>query len=156
MKECFLRYLRFLLYGVLPMGILLTWNLQNTRGKWVIPITAYTVWILCSWLLCFSWLRGKLKHLYSKNDRGMTSYKAAAMALHHRDQSMHHVDRRWTTNGVTSNPWEYLLGNTQSTDEILNPIYVFCEHLWMSLLLILFGPIIMSVWFPIILIKKFK
>ncbi|AYM02092.1 hypothetical protein D8911_03460 [Levilactobacillus brevis] len=141
MKEL-LKYILDLCKGFAIMIVLLTWNLQNFQGHWRIPITKFTVWVLLSWLLLYPGLRKAYHFLYSKNGSGIESYKTRSMKMHHQDIANSHKDRRWTTNGVVANPWEYNQAYTQSTDEILNPIFVFCEHLWITFLLIIFGPLI--------------
>lgn len=142
-------YVRSLAYGFVIMLLLLTWSLQKTVHGWTIPLTPFTSWIVLSWLLCYPSLRRQNPTLYSKNGEKMASYKTRALALHQEDKRHNHRDRRWTSNGVAVNPWMYNNSNTQSTDEILNPIYVFCEHLWATFLLILFGPII-ATWLGLV------
>jgi len=127
MGKSVLRYLVFLLYGVVVTAILLTWN---TKNGWRVPITPYTVWIFFSWLLCYPWLRGKLGYLFVKNDKGRTS------------------------NGMTASPWQYSIGSTRSIGEIFSLAYVLCEHLLISLLLILFGPLVTCALLLITLLKK--
>lgn len=128
--EKVLRYLVVLLYGVLALVILLTWNIQNTKNSWLVPITPYTVWILLSWLLGYPWLRGRLGDLFLKDNRKATS------------------------TGITARPWQYAIGSTRSIGEIFSFIYIFCEHLLMSLLLILFGPLLVCALLLIALFKK--
>ncbi|AKP63778.1 hypothetical protein ABN16_01380 [Levilactobacillus koreensis] len=122
-----LRYLMFLLYGIVVMAILLAWS---TKNDWMVPITPYTVWIFFSWLLCYPWLRGKLGYLFVKHNKGRTS------------------------NGITASPWQYSIGSTRSIGEIFSLIYVLCEHLVMSFLLILFGLLVTCTLLLIMLFKK--
>ncbi|WP_143462005.1 hypothetical protein [Levilactobacillus enshiensis] len=135
-------YLLTLLKGVVIMLILLTWDLKRTRMGWTIPVTDFTSWVFLSWLLCYPALRTKYQSLYSKNGERFETYKHRALTMHRQDMGNNHVKRRWTLNGVTANPWEYTTGTTQSTDEILNPVLIFAEHLWATFLLILFGPLL--------------
>jgi len=137
-------YLWTLLEGVVILDTLLAGALEHTRTGWKLPITGFTAWVSLSWLLGYPWLRRKYREMYSKNGEHFESYKHRAMTMHHQDMSDSHVNRRWTTNGVSANPWEYTVGETQSTDEILNPILVFAEHLWATFLLILFGPVLVA------------
>ncbi|WP_341778578.1 hypothetical protein [Levilactobacillus sp. HBUAS70063] len=130
MMKNVLRYLAVLLYGVLALVILLTWNIQNTKNSWLVPITPYTVWLLLSWLLGYPWLRGRLGYLFLKDNRKATS------------------------TGITVRPWQYAIGSTRSIGEIFSLIYIFCEHLLISLLLILFGPLLVCTLLLIALFKK--
>jgi len=127
MGKSVLRYLTFLLYGIVLMAILLTWN---TKNGWMVPITPYTVWIFFSWLVCYPWLRGKLGYLFVKNDKGRTS------------------------NGISSSPWQYSIGSTRSIGEIFSLAYVLCEHLLITFLLILFGPLVTCTLLLSTLFKK--
>lgn len=130
MMKNVLRYLVVLLYGVLALVILLTWNIQNTKNSWLVPITPYTVWLLLSWLLGYPWLRGRLGSLFLKDNRKATS------------------------TGITVRPWQYAIGSTRSIGEIFSLSYIFCEHLLMSLLLILVGPLLVCALLLIALFKK--
>lgn len=141
-RMSFTGYLVALLKGFLITCILLAFGLQRVKGQWQVPVTPYAVWIFLSWLVCYPELRRHFASLFIKNSEEMTSYKTRSLAMHQQDMQNSHRDRRWTTNGVTVNPWAFTTDTTQSTDEILNPIYVYCERLWATLLLILFGPII--------------
>lgn len=135
-------YLRDLVTGLVIMLVLLTWSIQKTQTGWFIPLTPFTGWVVLSWLLCYPWLRRRYSELYRKNGEEMSSYKTRALALHREDQRQNHHGHRWTSDGVVSNPWFYNSSNTQSTDEILNPVYIFGEHLWATFLLILVGPLL--------------
>jgi len=135
-------YLLTLLKGVAIMLVLLTWDLKRTKAGWTIPVTYFTTWIFLSWLVCYPALRNKYQSLYSKNGERFETYKHRALTMHRQDIGNSHVNRRWTPNGVAANPWEYTTGTTQSTDEILNPVLIFAEHLWATFLLILFGPLL--------------
>ncbi|MFC6274967.1 hypothetical protein ACFQET_05500 [Levilactobacillus tangyuanensis] len=137
------RYLKSLIYGLLAVMILLTSNLVHRGSHWTIDLSAFTVWVILSWLTCYPFLRRHYMRMFKKNDPDLRSFKTRALDLHQRDLNANHKDRRWTPNGVTANPWTYMSDTTQSTDEILNPIFIFVEHLWYSLLLIVFGPILM-------------
>lgn len=130
MGERVLRYLMSLLYGVVLMMILLTWN-ATSGWMWKVSVTPYTAWIFLSWLLCYPWLRGKLGYLFIKNkNSGLIS------------------------KGITSYPWQYALGSTRSVGEIFSLIYVLCEHLLISFLLILSGPLVTCMLLAIALFKK--
>jgi len=144
-RQIIWRYVLALLKGVFIMLVLLTWSLERTQTGWTIPVTYFTTWIFLSWFLCYPALRNKYQSLYSKNGERFETYKHRALTLHHQDKGNSHVNRRWTTKGEVVNPWEYTTGDTQSTDEILNPILIFAEHLWATFLLILFGPLL-GVW----------
>ncbi|WP_024746662.1 hypothetical protein [Levilactobacillus namurensis] len=146
------RYLVNLIRGTLALLLIFLWNIRRDGSHWVIPVTFFTGWLIISWLL-FPVLRERFSKLYVKNDTGMTSYKTAALAAHQDDMRQSHKDRRWTSNGVTVNPWAYQSGNTQSTDDILNPIYLFCEHLLISVVFMLLGPVILVVS---ILVKRVR
>jgi len=124
-----LRYLLSLVYGAVLMMILLNWHTQN---GWRTPITPYTAWVFLSWLLCYPWLRGKLGCLFLKSGK----------------------NRRMTSNGITSYPWQYAIGSTRSVGEIFSLIYIFLEHLLVSFLLILFGPLVTCTLLLIALLKK--
>lgn len=141
----FKQYLILLAKGLFVMLLMLTWSLQQVAGRWIMPVTPITIWTFLSWLLCYPNLRAKFSDLYSKNNAGMESYKTKALKLHQQDISSNHKGYRWSSNGVATNPWAYSHDSTQSTDEILNPIFIFCEHLWITFLLILCGPIVMVV-----------
>ncbi len=132
MVKSVLRYLLSLFYGVFLMMILLIWNMQTTKAGWHFPITPYAVWVFLSWLLCYPWLRGKLGYLFIKNDKR----------------------RKLTSTGITSYPWQYSVGSTRSIGEIFSLVYVFCEHLLISCLLILFGPLVMGILLLMTLFKK--
>ena len=136
------RYAWTLLQGLGIMLLLLTWNLQWTAHGWRLPLTWFTAWVGLSWLLGYPFLRQHFSSLYHQNGSDMESYKNRALRLHQADIASHHTDRRWTSNGVAANPWSYGATATQTTDEILNPIYLFCAHLWATFLLILFGPVL--------------
>ncbi len=138
------RYLGALSRGFLIMVLLLTWDIRMTKTGWYIPVTIFTTWIFLSWLVCYPGLRQRYRSLYSRNGERFETYKHRALAMHHQDISDNHVKHRWTTKGVVVNPWEYTTGTTQSTDGILNPVLVFCEHLWATFLLILFGPLLVG------------
>ncbi|MCT4487899.1 hypothetical protein [Levilactobacillus parabrevis] len=138
-------YVLALLKGVFIMLVLLTWSLERTQTGWTIPVTYFTAWIFLSWLLCYPALRSKYKSLYSKSGEHFETYKHRALTMHHQDKGNSHVNRRWTAKGEIVNPWEYTTGDTQSTDEVLNPVLVFAEHLWATFLLILLGPLL-GVW----------
>lgn len=69
MVKSALKYLLVLIYGIVPMLVLLTWNTRNLKNGWLVPITPYTAWIFLSWLLCYPWLRGKLGFLFIKNEK---------------------------------------------------------------------------------------
>jgi len=99
---------------------------QNDKDRLV---HTFTTWIFLSWLVCYPGLRQRYRSLYSRNGERFETYKHRALAMHHQDISDNHVKHRWTTKGVVVNPWEYTTGTTQSTDGILNPVLVFCEHL---------------------------
>lgn len=129
-----LRYLLFLLYGAFLMIILLTWNTQHTKNGWLVPITPYTVWIFLSWLLCYPWLRGKLGYLFIRRGKNRTS----------------------TSNGIPAYPWYYAIGTTRSIGEVFSLIYIFCEHLLISFLLILFGPLVTGTLLLVTLFSKSK
>jgi len=129
MRKSVLRYLLSLIYGAVPMMILLNWHTQN---GWRVSITPYTAWVFLSWLLCYPWLRGKLGYLFLKSDK----------------------NRRMASNGVTSYPWQYAIGSTRSLGEIFSLIYIFLEHLLVSFLLILFGPLVTCTLLLIALLKK--
>jgi len=146
-------YLSDLIRGILAMSILLLSNLRKVETTWVFPLSALTCWVLISWLL-FPIMRRRFSKLYIKNDGSMSSYKTNALDAHHQDIQQNHKNRRWTSNGVTVNPWEYNFGNTQSTDDILNPLYIFCEHLFVSVLLIMFGPFILIIYGVVNKLKK--
>lgn len=135
------------------MLILLLSNLRKVGSKWVLPLSLFTCWVLMSWLL-FPILRKRFSRLYIKANDSLRSYKTSSLDRHHQDMQGNHKNRKWTANGVTVNPWEYSLGNTQSTDDILNPIYVFCEHLFISTLLIGFGPFILVICMVVKQLKK--
>ena len=137
-----LKYVLDLSKGFCIMLVLLTWNLQNVEGHWQIPITWFTTWIFMSWLFLYPVLRKAYSFLYSKDAVELESYKTRSINMHHQDMANSHKDHRWTPNGVSVNPWEYTQSNTQSTDEISNPIYFLCEHLWITFILILLGPIV--------------
>lgn len=138
-------------FWVVSMVILLTWN---TKNSWTVSITPYTAWLFFSWLLCYPWLRGKLGHLFIKNDKRRESYDPHDMDRHRQGKSVQHKNRELTANGMTSYPWQYAIGSTRSIGEIFSLIYVFCEHLLMSALLILFGPLITCTLLLITLFKK--
>lgn len=123
-----LKYLLSLLYGVVLMMILLTWN---TTGSWKVPVTPYTTWIFLSWLLCYPWLRDKLGYLFIKSKNS-----------------------RLASKGIISYTWQYSIGSTRSVGEIFSLIYVLCEHLLISFLLILFGPLVTCILIVITLFQK--
>ncbi|QEA31609.1 hypothetical protein [Secundilactobacillus malefermentans] len=142
MKKIIIKqYFIYLLKGIFIMLILQTWSLQKVNNSWVMPITPVTIWNFLSWLLCYPILRKRFAVLFSKDDAGMESYKNKALKLHQQDISNNHKHRQWTSDGVVVNPWAFQYLGTQTTDEIVNPIFVFFEHLWISFLLIILGPI---------------
>lgn len=124
-----LRYFLSWIYGAVPMMILLNWH---TQSGWRVSITPYTAWVFLSWLLCYPWLRGQLGYLFLKPGK----------------------NRRMTSNGVTSYPWQYAIGSTRSVGEIFSLIYIFGEHLLVSFLLILFGPLVTCTLFLMTLLKR--
>jgi len=128
MGKSVLRYLLSLSYGAALMAILL-WYTQN---GWPVPITPYTAWVFFSWLLCYPWLRGKLGYLFLRPGK----------------------NRRMTSTGITSYPWQYAIGSTRSIGEIFRLTYIFGEHLLMSFLLILFGPLVTCTLLLSTLFKK--
>lgn len=132
MAKGVLRYLLVLLYGIVSMVVLLTWNARNLKNGWLVPITPYTVWVFLSWLLCYPWLRGKLGFLFIKNGK----------------------NKRLTSNGIYAYPFQYTLGSTRSVGEIFRLNYVLCEHLLISFLLILFGPLVVCALLLITLFKR--
>lgn len=136
------RYIQALLQGVVVLAVLLSWNLHRTALGWLPAPTPYTAWILLSWSLGYPALRWHFSGLFRSNDASMESYKNRALRLHQDDMASHHRRGRWTVSGVSANPWAYGAGTTQTTDEIVNPLFILCEHLWATLLLILFGPLI--------------
>lgn len=138
------RYLQQVLRGSLVVVLFLVGLLSRTPHGWTLAWTPWTFWVVISWLGCYPVLRTWHPELYSRKDPDMTSFKARALALHHQDLANAHQGHRWTLNGVSSNPWEYSQGRTQSTDDIVNPLYRFCAHLWMSVLLILLGPVLVG------------
>lgn len=135
-------YLKGLLKGSLALLILLTWGLEHKQTGWSLTLTPLSYWAIGSWLVGYPGLRHRYAGLFGKDDESFVSYKKRALTLHHQDIASGHRGRRWTTNGVAVNPWAYTQSNMQSTDEILNPIYLWCEHLWLSLLLIVAGPLL--------------
>ncbi|MGP4115981.1 hypothetical protein ACS4N0_02280 [Levilactobacillus zymae] len=138
------QYIWNLAKSVVIMALLLTWNLRHTAQGWQLPLGPFTIWVFVSWLAAYPWLRQWYANLYSKDDERMESYKNRALALHERDLAQHHTARKWTPSGLQANPWLYMSGNTQTTDDILNPLYVFCEHLWVTFILLLLGPILLA------------
>lgn len=137
-------YLWQIMQGSLVVIIFLVGLLSRTPHGWELSWTPWTFWVVVSWLGCYPVLRTHHPELYGQSNQDMTSFKTRALALHHQDLANAHRDHRWTSNGVSSNPWEYSLGRTQSTDDIVNPLYRFCMHLWMSSLLILLGPFLIG------------
>jgi len=70
-------------------------------------------------------LRKHYDNLYTTNAQDMESYKNRALRLHQNDIANHHKNNRWTPNGVIENPWLFSTGTTQTTNEIVNPIFIF-------------------------------
>lgn len=141
-KRRWLTYGRNLWHGTLATGIWLAFNLQKVAGHWTIPPSKFVGWILFSWLVCYPLLRSTYSSWTSRDDKDLVSYKKRAMVLHQQDVADSHQNRRWTTKGVATNPWLYTYRSTQVTDEIVNPVFIWCEHLWLTFLLILCGPLI--------------
>lgn len=146
-------YLSDLSRGMLAAVILLLSNLRKVENNWELPLSGFTCWVLLSWLL-FPILKRRLAKLYLQANDSLRSYKTSSLDRHHQDMQRNHKNRKWTANGVTVNPWEYSLGNTQSTDDILNPIYIFCEHLVISVLLVGLGPFILAIYMVVKLLRK--
>lgn len=127
-----LRYLLVLSYGIVVMLVLLTWNTRNLKNGRLVPITPYTTWVFLSWLLCYPWLRGKLGFLFIKNNK----------------------NRKLTSNDISLYPSQYTTGSTRSIGEIFSLTYVLAEHLLISFLLILFGPLVVCALLLITLFKR--
>ncbi|BAN06108.1 hypothetical protein [Levilactobacillus brevis] len=140
-------YLWSLAQGTLVLGALLAIAGEGGGGHWSFQVTPFVSWVMLSWLVCYPILRKTYRRLYQQNNQEMASYKKRSLDLQHQDMANSHQGYRWSPNGVSTNPWEYNLANTQSTDEILNPIYIFCVHQWITFLLLMFGPLlVLGVW----------
>lgn len=127
-----LKYLLVLSYGIVVVLVLLTWNTRNLKNGWLVPITPYTTWVFLSWLLCYPWLRGKLGFLFVKNNKSS----------------------KLTSNDISLYPLQYTMGSTRSIGEIFSLTYVLAEHLLISFLLVLFGPLVVCARLLMTLFKR--
>ncbi|MDD1403563.1 hypothetical protein [Ligilactobacillus salivarius] len=85
----------------------------------------------------------RLKHQswFISDGEPVVSYKQKALDLHHQDIAQNHKDRKWTSNGVYTNPYEYMSVDTMSHDNMSEWLYSIAKSVIMSILFIFFGPI---------------
>lgn len=85
----------------------------------------------------------RLKHQswFISDGEPVVSYKQKALDLHHQDLAQNHKDRKWTSNGVYTNPYEYTSVDTMSHDNMSEWLYSIAKSVIMSILFIFFGPI---------------
>ncbi|MYY59089.1 hypothetical protein FYL18_08945 [Lactobacillus salivarius] len=85
----------------------------------------------------------RLKHQswFISDGEPVVSYKQKALDLHHQDLAQNHKDRKWTSNGVYTNPYEYTSVDTMSHDNMSEWLYSVAKSMIMSMLFIFLGPI---------------
>lgn len=81
-----------------------------------------------------------------------SSYRGKALDTYHQEMAHQQKDKKWSSNGVYVNPWEYTTPYTQSYDSSLNWVYSIAKCLFMSILFILFAPVFLMV----ILFQRFR
>lgn len=130
--------LRFIHYSLISLICLAFILWYHTPTKFALtPLTSY--FILMALILPF--FRLKWPHYFSSGPDNFVSYRKKALDLYHQDKASHHPRGRWSTKGVSTNPYEFTNPYTQDYDASLNWGYHLAKPLLVSLLFILFAPL---------------
>ncbi|WP_259609885.1 hypothetical protein [Lactiplantibacillus plantarum] len=100
-----------------------------------------------STLLILPFFRLHYNAWFKSDNSQIVTYKQKALDIHHQDKSQHHRDRKWSTNGVSANPWEYTMSETATYGNAAGWGYSLFKSLVMSVLFVLFAPIFFIVLF---------
>lgn len=91
-------------------------------------------------LLLLPWFRLLHPLVFISQPENFKSYKTRALDFYHQDLAAHSKRKKWSSDGVNVNPYEYLSPYTMSYDNALNWAYNLCKALLMSILFLLAGP----------------
>lgn len=89
---------------------------------------------------------------FKADDEQFVSYKQKALDLYHQDLAQNHKNRKWSSNSVSVNPWEYTTTTTQTYSNAAGWGYSLAKSLFVSTLFIIFAPL----FYGISLLKKCK
>ncbi|WP_423479854.1 hypothetical protein [Ligilactobacillus salivarius] len=135
-----LKVIRYLLMGIICLTLIFIYKEDITfhPTKYTFEMQHMYFFITTAILPFF-----RLKHQswFISDGEPVVSYKQKALDLHHQDLAQNHKDRKWTSNGVYTNPYEYTSVDTMSHDNMSEWLYSIAKSVIMSILFIFFGPI---------------
>ncbi|WP_230913618.1 hypothetical protein [Agrilactobacillus fermenti] len=135
-----LKWFGYLVTGVLALMAILVYRYDLSFFPFQYQFRLYQLYLFAT-LMLLPFFR--LQHptwFVSKSDN-FESPKKRALDLHHQDMAQHHTDRQWSSNGVSTNPWEYTTADTMTYDESINWAISIVKALFMSILFILAAPV---------------
>ncbi|KRL39009.1 hypothetical protein [Liquorilactobacillus uvarum] len=84
---------------------------------------------------------------FKSSDDQFVTYKQRALDMHQQDIAQNHKNRKWSSNGVSVNPWEYTTTTTLTYGNSAGWGYSLAKSLFMSTVFIIFAPIFYFVSF---------
>ncbi len=139
-----LKLIRYLLVGIICLTLIFIY-------KRILLFTRRSIHLKCNICIFFittailPFFRLKHQSWFISDGEPVVSYKQKALDLHHQDLAQNHKDRKWTSNGVSTNPYEYTSVDTMSHDNMSEWLYSVAKSVIMSILFIFFGPIFIAI-----------
>lgn len=147
---------RHYLGAVMSGGIALGWVYLYDGGIRLPYFESKSGWAMLQMTVHLSWLDGYLlvnllitlpiirlvySWVFSKAPVKFETYKDRALKLHHADAQANHHNRKWSANGVTTNPWEYTHATTQSYEGLSDSLFNLFKNLLLNGVMLFWGPV---------------
>lgn len=162
-----INYLKIIVQGIIAFFTVLYFNgtiqiyiynnsMGNNHFVFNLSYRYLDIYLLISYLIFFPYLLFLYPKVFKKYVKNIGTYKDKAMYMHHQDIISNHKKYKWSPNGVSSNPYEYIFSQTASYDDISTDLLYFLQKYFISIIYILFSPFICIIYLIIKFIKNYS